>query len=339
MNIPEFSVRRPVTVLMFILIIAVLGGISFSRLSIELMPDLAFPTAAIITGYEGAASEEVETLVTKPIEAAASKVKNVKTVNSTSQEGLSIVVIEFEWGTDIDFAAQDIRDSIGVVRDYLPSEIDAPIVVKFDPAMIPVIAYGIVGKRTLRDLRTLVEDEIKDRVEMVDGVASAMVMGGREREIQVLVDRAKIESLQIPLQQLVTTLRYQNLNLSGGHVTEGHIEYILRTLGQYDTLDDIRNTTVAVHNGAPVYVTDIATVIDTHKQIRNDSRVNRQNGVILSIVKESGANTADVVAGIKEKVAELQEDLPSDIKFYIALDQGTAKLVDELLDCFHVQDW
>lgn len=216
MRIPEFSVHRPVTVLMLIMIIVVLGTISFVRLPIELMPDLTYPVAAVITSYEGVASEDIETLVTKPIEAAVSRVKNVKTVSSASQEGLSIIVVEFEWGTNIDFTAQDMRDSISVISDYLPSEIDDPIVVKFDPAMIPVIAYGITGKRGLRDLRTLVKDDIKDRIEMVDGVASAMIMGGREREIQVLIDRAKLESLKISIQQIVSKLRYENLNLSGG---------------------------------------------------------------------------------------------------------------------------
>lgn len=331
MKIPEFSVHRPVTVSMFILMIVVLGGISFIRLPIELMPDLTYPVAAVITSYEGVASEDVETLVTKVIESAVSKVKNVKTVSSTSQEGLSIVVVECEWGTNIDFAAQDMRDAIGVVRDYLPSEIDDPIVVKFDPSMIPVIAYGIVGKRSLRDLRSLVKDEIKDRIEMVDGVASAMIMGGREREIQVLLDRAKVESLGIPLQQVVAKLRYENLNLSGGHLIQGHTEYLLRTLGEFKNLDQIRNTVVAVQNGAPVYIRDIATVADTHKEVRNDSRVNRQNGIILSVIKESGANTAEVVSAVKKQVAALREELPPDIDFYIALDQGA--LTEKIVSC------
>ena len=317
MKIQEFSVYRPVTVLMFILIIVVLGGISFLRLPIELMPDLTYPVASVITSYEGIASEDIETLITKPIESAVSKVKNVKTVQSVSQEGLSIVVVEFEWRANIDFAAQDMRDAIGVIRDFLPSDIDDPIVVKFDPSMIPVIAYGIMGKRSLRDLRSLVKDEIKDRIEMVNGVANAMIMGGREREIQVLVDRAKLESLGIPLQQVIAKLRYENLNLSGGHVIQGCTEYLLRTIGEFENLDQIRNTVIAVQNGAPVYIKDIATVADTHKEIRNDSRVNRKNGVILSVIQESGANTAAVVSAVKKQVALLNEELPSDIQFYI----------------------
>jgi HAE1 family hydrophobic/amphiphilic exporter-1 len=329
MRVPEFSVHRPVTVLMFILIIVVLGAISLIRLPIELMPDLTYPVAAVITSYESAAPEDVENRITKVIETAVSQVKNVKTVNSTSLEGLSLVLVEFEWGTNIDFAAQDMRDGIGILKKFLPSEIDDPIVVKFDPAMFPVIAYGITGRRDLRDFRTLVKDEIKDRIEMVDGVANAFIMGGREREIQVLIDRAKLESLGIPIQQVVTKLRYENLNLSGGHVTRGHTEYLLRTLGEFKNLDQIRNTVVAIQNGVPVYVRDIASVLDTHKEVRCDSHVNRENAIMLLIIKESGANTAQVVAAVKKQVKALKQELPPDIKFHIALDQGdiTDKIV------------
>jgi multidrug efflux pump subunit AcrB len=134
--------------------------------------------------------------------------------------------------------------------------------------MIPVIVYGITGKRDLRDLRTFVKDEIKDRIEMCDGVANAFIMGGREREIQVLIDRARLESLKIPIQQVVTRLSYENLNLSGGHVTQGHTEYLLRAIGEFENLDQIRDTIVSVPNGAPVYIKDIANVKDTHKEIR-----------------------------------------------------------------------
>ncbi|MBW1701705.1 MAG: efflux RND transporter permease subunit [Deltaproteobacteria bacterium] len=329
MRIPEFSVHRPVTVLMFILIIVVLGAISLFRLPIEIMPDLTYPVAAVITSYESAASEDVENRVTKVIETAVSQVKNVKTVNSTSMEGISLVLVEFEWGTNIDFGAQDMRDGIGMLKKFLPSEIDDPIVVKFDPSMIPVIVYGITGKRDLRDLRTLIKDDIKDRIEMVDGVANAFIMGGREREIQVLIDRARLESLGIPIQQVVARLRYENLNLSGGHITRGHTEYLLRTIGEFKNLDQIRDTIVSVQNGAPIYIKDIATVKDTHKEIRCDSHVNRANGVMLLIIKESGANTAQVVSAVKKQVRALKKELPPDIEFYITLDQGdlTEKIV------------
>ena len=322
MKLPEFSVNRPVTVLMLIGVIVVLGAISLSRLTVEVMPDLTYPTASVISTYEGAASEDIETLVTKPIEAAVSKVKNVKTVDSISQEEISIIMVEFEWGTNVDFAAQDMRDAIGVVEDFLPEGIDKPIVIKFDPSIIPIIALGITGERDLRDLRTLVKDQVKDRLEMVDGVATCMIMGGREREIQVRIDKEKLEALNIPILQVVSTLRYENLDLSGGHVTRGYTEYLLRTLGEFENLDQIRNTVITVREQKPVYLKDFAEVHDTHTEIRNYSRTNRKNGLILAVTKESGANDLEVANGIKEKLKEVKKDLPSDIKIYTALDQG-----------------
>ena len=305
MKLPEFSVHHPVTIIMLIGVIVVLGLLSIFRLSVEVMPDLTYPIASVITTYPGAASEDIETLVTKPIESAVSKVKNVKTVNSISQEEISIVMVEFEWGTNIDFAAQDIRDAIGVIEEFLPEDVDKPIVIKFDPSLIPVIAYGITGERDLRSLRTLVKDQIKDRLEMVDGVANCMIMGGREREIQVRIDREKLEALKIPIQQVIATLRADNLDLSGGHITRGYTEYLMRTLGEFEDLDQIRNTAITVRDQTPVYLKDFAEVHDTHTEIRNYSRTNKGDGLILSVIKESGANDLKVVNAVKEKLKQL----------------------------------
>ena len=178
MNIPEFSVKRKVTTLMIVLILAAVGLLSFFNLGLDMMPDLEYPVVAVVTSYEGVASEEIETGITKLVEEAVGLVKHVKKVSSFSMEGISSVVIEFEWGTNLDFAAQDVRDRVSMIEDYLPKDADRPIVLKYNPSEMPVIIYAVTGfgKDTLR-LRTYLDDEIKPRLEGVEGVANVSLMG------------------------------------------------------------------------------------------------------------------------------------------------------------------
>lgn len=322
MRLPEFSVKRPVTVTMIILIIVVLGIISVMRLGIELMPDISYPVVSTIITYEGASPEDIENLITKPVEGAIASVKGIKKISSTSMEGAAAIMAEFSWGTNLDFAAQDIRERIEMIRDFLPQDMKRPLIMKFDIAMMPVLVYGITGERSPRDLRTFVEDNIKDRLEQIDGVASCTVMGGEEREIQVRVSRTKLASFGLSLQQVVGALRFENVNISGGHVKESYTEYLLRTLGEFRSIDEIGSIVVGNRMGVPVYLRDVAQVYDTHKEKRAGSYVNGKAGVLIMISKTSGENTVTVADRVKKAIAEIAETLPSDIKFYEALDQS-----------------
>ncbi len=322
MRLPEFSVERPVTITMLILIVVVVGVISLSNLGLDLMPDITFPVMSIVTSYEGVASEEMENIVTKPIEEVVATVKNVKKVNSFSQEGLSAVMVEFEWGANLDLLAQDIRDRLDMISDFFPEDMDKPIVVKFDPSMMPIMMYGIVGERDLRSLRQVVKDMFKERLEQVDGVASAMVWGGREREIRVEVDRKKLESLGLSLQEVNQKLSLENLNLPGGHLTSGYQEYLLRTVGEFESVDEMENIVIALRGNVPIYLKDIATVSDTHREVRSYARTNKQNSVLVIVNKESGANTVAVSNGVNRAVNELKGRLPQDIKYYPVFNQS-----------------
>jgi len=322
MKLPEFSVDRPVTVTMLILIIVVVGVVSLSNLGLDLMPDITYPVMSVVTSYEGVASEEMESVVTKPIEEVVATVKNVKKVTSFSQEGLSAVMVEFEWGANLDLLAQDIRDRLDMISDFLPEDMDKPIVVKFDPSMMPIMMYGIVGDRDLRNLRQVVKDVFKERLEQVDGVASAMVWGGREREIRVEVDRKKLESLGLSLQEVSQKLSLENLNLPGGHLTSGYQEYLLRTVGEFESVDEMENIVIALRGNVPIYLKDIATVSDTHREVRSYARTNKQNSVLVIVNKESGANTVAVSNGVNRAVEELKRILPQDIKLYLVFNQS-----------------
>lgn len=321
MNLAEFSVKRSVAILMLILIISIFGIIAFRGIGIELMPDISFPTITCITTYSGVAPNDVEAMITKPIEGVISTVKDVKKVSSTSKEGVSIITIELEWGANLDFAAQDMRDRLDMIKDYLPPDADRPIIMKFDPSMMPVVALSITGERNPLDLRRIAKD-IKDRLEQVDGVANVTLMGGVEREIQVKVDREKLKLYGISIQQIVQILRFENLNLPGGHITEGYKEYLLRTVGELKSVEEIKNIAIGVKDKVPIYLKDLADIEDTHKEIRSFGRANKKESVILLCSKSSGANTVTTSNNIKRKIKSLEHNLPKDIKIFNVFDQG-----------------
>ncbi|MBA7628395.1 Cobalt-zinc-cadmium resistance protein CzcA [subsurface metagenome] len=322
MNIPEFSVNRKITVLMLTMIVVLFGIISFVRIGIDMMPELEYPFVSVITTYEGVASEDIENLITRPIEEAVSTVKKVNTVRSMSKEGVSVVMVEFEWGALLDFAAQDIRDKISWLEDFIPEDADSPMVIKFNMSDMPILFYGITGMDDTIKLREYVKDNIKTRIERLDGVASCWISGGLEREINVFVDRDRLRAYNLSISQVIETLKRENLNISAGHVTRGYTEYLVRTLGEYKSLAPISNTIVGIKGGTPIYIKDIATVKDTHKEIRNYSRTNKKDSLVMMVLKQSGANTVKVIDRVKNALKEIRAEIPESIKFHAVMDHS-----------------
>jgi len=320
MNIPGFSVNRKITVLMLTLIVCLFGVVSFMRIGIDMMPELEYPFVSVVTSWEGVASEDMENQITKPIEEAVSTVKRVTTVRSISKEGISVVMVEFEWGTLLDFAAQDVRDKISWITDYLPEEADTPLVVKFNMADSPILFYGVTGMEDTMKLRQYLKDNVKGRIERLDGVASCWIAGGLEREINVLVDRDRLRAYKLSLDQVIETLKRENLNVSAGHVTQGYTEYLVRTMGEYKSLAPIANTIVGVHNGTPIYIKEIARVEDSHKEIRSYTRTNRKDSLVMMILKQSGANTVHVIDRVKEALEEIKHETPEGVEFHPVID-------------------
>jgi len=323
MKLPEFSVNRRVTASMMAMILVVLGLISFSRLGLDFFPDLEFPTVSIITTYSGASSEDIEKSITKPLEQVVSGVSRVKKVTSTTSEGVSAITAEFEWGTNLDFAAQDLRDQIALYKQYLPPEAADPLVFKFNLAQMPVVFWGITGNRPTSELQKLIEDDVAPRLERIDGVAAARVFSTEVREILVDVDKTALESRNLSLDRVITALAVENVNLPAGNIVERHAEFLVRTIGEFNSLEDIKRVVIgATTSGEPVYLGDIAEVKDTLKEMRYVGRIQRQSGVFLMVSKRSGANTATTGAKIKRAVEEIRRTLPSDINFHMAMDQS-----------------
>lgn len=322
MRLPDFSVKKPVTITMLILIVVVLGSISLSKMGLDLMPDITFPLVSVVTEYQGVSSEDIENLVTKPVEETVSTVKNVKNLSSVSREGISGVMVEFEWGTDIDYAAQDIRDRIDMMRSFLPDDIKEPQVVKFDPGMIPVGGWGVTGNYSMRELKRIVEDEIEDEIQQVDGVSAVFLWGGREREIRVELDTKKLKAYKVPVEMVSSRIAQGNINLPGGRLTQGYKEITLRAVGEFGSIEDVKNTLVTKRGGTPVYVKDLGKVLDTNKEVRATARTNGKEGILMMAYKESKANTVQVSGRVEKKIKKLEKKYSGDLRIHSFLDQG-----------------
>ncbi|MGD9498733.1 MAG: efflux RND transporter permease subunit, partial [Armatimonadota bacterium] len=280
MNPARFSVHRPVLVAMCVLAVLVLGAIALSQLPIDLMPDLSFPVVAVITRYPGASPVEVEEFVTKPIEEAAAVVEDLESIRSISQQDLSVVIIEFDWGKDMNWATFDTREKVDPVIERLPSDVHRPFIMRLDPqTLLPVMTLSVTGMEDMERLRDLADDVIKPELEKLPGVASADIYGGLKREIHVEVNWEKLGARGLSVAQVQAALQRENLNIPAGYTTEGRNEYTIRVIGEFDLVDEIGGIVVATRGGQPVYLRDVADIRDTHEEVRSYARFNGQPAV------------------------------------------------------------
>ena len=310
MNIASFSVRRPVLTTMAALIVILLGGISLSRLPIDLMPDITYPTISISTEYENASPEEIEELISRPIEQAMGSVQGVEEVSSISSEGTSMVRVTFTWGTDLDAAANDIRDRLDRALRELPEDADRPYLRKFDLASFPILILGASSNLDPIQTRRIIDEQIKYRVERVPGVAALEVWGGLEREIHVNLKPDKLKSLNIPVDQIVSRIAAANQTLPAGNIISGQYDITVRTLGQFMDLGQLADTNVAIRQGAPIRLGDIAVIDDSWEKVTRIVRINGKPGIRLSVSKQSGTNTVEVARQVLEEIERINRDIP-----------------------------
>lgn len=345
MNIIDIAVKRPVTVWMFTLAILLFGMVSLSRLAINLLPELSYPTLTIRTDYIGAAPSEIEQLVSKPIEETIGVVKGVHTVTSTSKAGQSDVLLEFEWGTDMDLASLEVREKLDTLQ--LPLDVTKPLLLRFNPSLDPVLRFGLskvekddanitsaiaLNEKAIKALRLYGEEQVKRQLESVAGVASVKISGGLENEIQVLVDQQKTNQLNLTVSDIIKRLKDENVNSSGGRVKDGSQEYLVRTLNQFQTLDDIRNLFIATREGKNIRLADIATVNEAYKDPSSMNRFNGNEGVEIAIYKEGDANTVQVAKNVQYRIDLLKNDMPTQYQLQLLYDQSEfiANAIDEV---------
>ena len=322
MSVPAFSVKRPVASLMIIIAFIVLGAVSITRLPLALFPDFNFPAAVVMTTYENVGPREVEAQVTRPIEEAMATVSNVRQVSSTSAPGSSTVIVQFEWGTDMDFAALEMRERLDLILSYLPDGVERPQVFRFDPSMQPMFQFNVGGMEDLSALRQFVEDQIKNRLERVEGVARVNIVGGLEREIRVEVDQSRLEAYGLSVDHVMQALAAGNLTLPGGRVVEQGRELTIRTVGEFTDLEQIRQTVIGGGPGGVVRVQDVARVYDGHKEQQIIARLNGQPSVAVTVQREALANTVTVSNQIRRTLEALERELGDDLSIQIVWDEA-----------------
>ncbi|MFC1876836.1 efflux RND transporter permease subunit [Thermodesulfobacteriota bacterium] len=310
MNVSSFSVKRPVLTIMASLIVIIIGAISLTRLSVDLMPDITYPTLSISTGYEDASPEEVEDLITIPIEEAMSAVPGVDEVTSVSAEGQSSVRVSFAWGTDLNEAANDVRERLDRVLPRLPEDVERPRLRKFDLAAFPILILGVSSNLDPIQVRKLIDDQVKNRIEKIPGVASLDIRGGLDREIHVNLDSEKMKALGLPIDQILSRLKEENINLPAGTIEQGFQDVTIRTPGVYNNLDELKNTVVAIRDGVPIQLKEIAGVEDAWEKVSRIVRVNNKPGIRMSVSKQSGKNTVEVATGVLQEIERINRDLP-----------------------------
>ena len=320
MRVVDFSLRRRVTVSMAAVALVLFGTVAFTRLPLNLMPDLSYPSLTVETRLPGAAPGEVEALVTRPIEELVGIVGGVQRLTSVSRPGVSQVTLEFGWGRNMDFAALDVRQKLDLAS--LPRSAERPVLLRFDPANDPVLRLYLSGGDSLYELRYVGEELVKKDLESVEGVAAIKVHGGYEEEIQVRVDEGRLALLGLSVDQVNARLLAENLNQAGGSLYESEARYLVRARNEFVDLDDIRDTVLLSHGGRQVTVGDVAEVVRSHRQREVITRFDGVEAVELAVYKEGDANTVKVARALRARLGAIEDELPESVTIASGADQS-----------------
>lgn len=329
MKIYESAVRKPISTVLIFLMVMILGIFSLSNLAIDMYPEMDMPTISVITTYEGANAADIETNVTRVLEDNLNTVDNLKDITSKSSDNFSLISLEFEWGTDLDVAANDIRDAIDRVSTFLPDEVDNPTLYKFSSSMIPVMVLSVTADKSYNGLYKLLDDQLVNRLNRVNGVGSVSMMGAPEREIQVYVDPRKMEAYNLTVEQLGQVIAAENVNVPAGTIDIGNNTINVKTDGEFNSSDDLYGILVTSYGGRDIFLRDVAQIRDTIEEETLDERINGRKGVRVVVQKQAGANTVSIVDQIMETLPSIQKNLPNDIEISVLMD-GSENIRDSI---------
>lgn len=322
MSLWDLCIRRPIFTVMLVSAPIVLGLVGHSRLGVDLLPNVELPIVVVTTTLKGASVEEMETSVTKPLEEIINTVSGIDELRSTTKEGISSIVVTFFLEKDRDVAAQEVRDKVSTVLARLPVGTDNPIIDKMDLNASPVMQIAVSADRPMQEITEIARKQIKEGIESVSGVGAVIVIGGRQRAVNVFIDTDKLNSRNLAIEDVRQALIRQNLELPGGRVDQGQRELVLRTMGRMETTDQFLDLIVANQNGYPVRIRDIGRVEDTFEEPRSFARLDGRSAVSLIVQKQSGANTVQVVHSVLKRLEQIREILPPDIETFVVKNQS-----------------
>lgn len=330
MSLYRTSVNKPVTIALIFVTVAILGVFSLTKLSTNLFPDMGENTILVVTSYSGASAADIETNVTKPLENSLNSVSNLKHLSSTSKENISVIALEFDYGIDINEATNDVRDKLDMVTQALPDAISLPTIFKFSMEDMPIMLLSATAEESLSSLDKILDDKVATPLARVNGVGTISVSGAPKREIQVFVDPDKLAAYGITVESISSTLAYENRNTPAGTIDIGSNTYSVRVEKEFKSAEEMLNVIVGTSpNGAPVYLRDVAKVNDGEQERLQKVFSNGKQGAMLTIQKQTDANTVQVVKGIKRELKKIQKDLPSDININIIID-GSTNIIDTI---------
>jgi HAE1 family hydrophobic/amphiphilic exporter-1 len=331
MSLSSFSVRRRVTTGMIFLAVTLLGLVSFTRLPVDLFPDVEMPTVSVITYYFGASARDVEEKVTDPLEESLAVTPGLEEMSSVSQENVSAVTLQFAWGSNLDEAMNDVRTRIDFARRNLPEDVEDPLLLRLNLSMLPIVTLGVTSSRgDIQEQGELVDDLVAERIERIDGVASVISLNQQSRQVLVEVDRQRLEDYHLSLQQVAGVIQMENLTLPAGTIDVGRITYIVRVPGEYETIDELRNVIVSQNEGSVVYLHQVASVHEGLEESDSIAAIDGHPAILYLVQRESGANTVEVARRVVALCEQLERELPENLHIVVLEDQSS--LVTMMLD-------
>jgi len=323
MSIYSASVKRPVTTILVFVALMVIGIYSLVQLPVDLYPEMELPFVVVYATYPGASASDIESNVTRPLENSLNSVSKLKEITSTSSDAVSVIFMNFEYGTNLDEASNDIRSVLGLVERVLPEGCEKPAIIKFSTSMMPIVFYAITAKESYAGLEKILDQKIVNPLNRIDGIGSVSLSGVPGRKIYVDVDPRKMEAYNLTIEQIGNVIRAENMNLPAGYIEMGQTDYPLRIQGEFPESDVLKNLVITSYNGNSVYLRDIAAVRDTVRESKLDTKINGAKGMAMFIQKQSGGNTVKVAKEVEKALAVLKKDLPSDVKIEKLFDSAT----------------